>query len=462
MFDRYCNEWGVTFWNVGSDLIWHQDSNLIKNYIFGMICYRYLSDRLDLKMNEELVNDKLTFIEAYELDEYKNDLKDESLDIFGYFIEPKHCFSNLFSDEGYNFLSNLDWGFRNIYESSRFEVTHEGLNNLFSDVDLLSNFLGDTINSKIHYFQNIAMGLNFNDFPIEDKDMEMLGDAFEYLISKFASISSDYVDEYFTSSDLSEVLAKIVSTDKDCLNSVFDPCCGTGSSLLRVSKEVSVNNFYGEEKNSTTFNTARMNMILHGIDFTNFHIKQGDFLNSPSFKDMKFDAIVSHLPIYSKFFLDNLDDINIVYDVSSFNSDLNFTFIDSMLNYLNDNGVMAVVASFDVISCGNMDIVKGWVNEKNILDAVIKMPKYLLYHNPISVCILVFKKSRNFSQDVLFIDASNDFKKGEKRNCLRSEDIFKIIRTYRNREESVNYSYKAHVKEIFLNDFSLDFFKYMY
>ena len=177
---------------------------------------------------------------------------------------------------------------------------------------------------------------------------------------------------------------------------------------------------------------------------------------------MKFDAIVSHLPIYSKFFLDNLDDINIVYDVSSFNSDLNFTFIDSMLNYLNDNGVMAVVASFDVISCGNMDIVKGWVNEKNILDAVIKMPKYLLYHNPISVCILVFKKSRNFSQDVLFIDASNDFKKGEKRNCLRSEDIFKIIRTYRNREESVNYSYKAHVKEIFLNDFSLDFFKYMY
>jgi type I restriction enzyme M protein len=263
------------------------------------------------------------------------------------------------------------------------------------------------------------------------------------------------------------VLAKIVTTGKRRLKSVYDPTCGSGSLLLRVAREVEeVGDFFGQEMNRTTYNLARMNMILHGVHYRNFDLRQEDTLEQPQHLGMRFEAVVANPPFSAQWSANKLlesDDRFSQYGRLAPSSKADFAFVQHMLHHLDENGTMAVVLPHGVLFRGGAEghIRQYLIQERNWLDAVIGLPANIFYGTSIPTCVLVFKKCREQPEDVLFIDASAYFEKATNQNLLRNIDVDKIISTYRERLEEDKYSYRANLKEIEENDFNLNIPRYV-
>ena len=261
-------------------------------------------------------------------------------------------------------------------------------------------------------------------------------------------------------------MAKIVTLGKTRIKDVYDPTCGSGSLLLRVARECKVSNFYGQELNQTTYNLARMNMILHGVRYDSFDIRQGDTLEYPQHRNMKFEAIVANPPFSAKWSADStfLDDERFsAYGRLAPKSKADYAFVQHMIHHLDENGTMGIVLPHGVLFRGSAEetIRKYLVDEKNYLDAVIGLPANIFYGTPIPTCILIFKKCREEGEDVLFIDASKGFEKVKSQNKLRDGDIEKIVNTYANRDEIDKYSHRATMEEIKENDFNLNIPRYV-
>ena len=269
--------------------------------------------------------------------------------------------------------------------------------------------------------------------------MDVFGDAYEYLIWQFAIGAGKKAGEFYTPQEVSKVLAKLVTTGKTKLKSVYDPTCGSGSLLLRVAREVKeVSNFCGQELNRTTYNLARMNMILHDVHYRKFDIKQEDTLEHPQHLDKKFEAIVANPPFSAQWSASPLfmsDDRFSQYGKLAPSSKADFAFVQHMIFHLDDNGIMAIVLPHGVLFRGGAEqhIRKYLIEDRNYLDAVIGLPPNIFYGTSIPTCILVFKKCRENPGNILFIDASRNFEKVKTQNFLRDSDINKIIDTYRNR-----------------------------
>lgn len=263
------------------------------------------------------------------------------------------------------------------------------------------------------------------------------------------------------------VLAKLVTTGKTKLRSVYDPTCGSGSLLLRVAKEVKeVGNFYGQELNRTTYNLARMNMILHDVHYRKFDIRQEDTLERPQHIDHKFEAIVANPPFSAQWSASQLfmsDDRSSQYGRLAPSSKADFAFVQHMIHHLADNGTMAIVLPHGVLFRGGAEqhIRKYLIEDRNYLDAVIGLPANVFYGTSIPTCILVFKKCRENPEDVLFIDASQHFEKVKTQNVLSPEHIDQIIATYRNRSEEAKYSKITPLKSIAENDYNLNIPRYV-
>ena len=338
--------------------------------------------------------------------------------------------------------------------------------NLFDDVDLQSSKLGRKVSDKNKLIGQIIKHLSEIDFELENDENDILGDAYEYLISQFASDAGKKAGEFYTPQEVSKILAKLVTVGKNRLKSVYDPTCGSGSLLLRVSKEVRVTDFYGQELNQTTYNLARMNMILHDVNFNDFDIRQGDSLEEPLFIDERFEAIVANPPFSAKWSSDKkfLDDERFsAAGKLPPKSKADYAFVEHMIYHLDENGTMAIVLPHGVLFRGAAEgtIRKFLVDERNYLDAVIGLPANLFYGTSIPTCVLVFKKCREENDDILFIDASQEFEKVKNQNKLRKSDIDKIVNTYINREEIDKYSHRASLEEIKENDFNLNIPRYV-
>lgn len=309
--------------------------------------------------------------------------------------------------------------------------------------------------------------LNLSTLPFVHSDLEidMLGDAYEYMIGQFAATAGKKAGEFYTPQQVSKILAEIVTTGKENLRNVYDPTCGSGSLLLRVGKHANVRHFYGQEYNSTTYNLARMNMLLHDVNYKAFTIENGDTLEEPAFMDMKFEAVVANPPYSAKWSSDpsfHDDERFSGYGKLAPKSKADFAFIQHMVHYLADNGTMAVVLPHGVLfrGAGEGTIRKYLIEQKNYLDAVIGLPANIFFGTSIPTTILVFKKSRE-TDDVLFIDASSSFEKGKNQNHLRDEDVENILETYRSRETVDKYSYTATLEEIEENDYNLNIPRYV-
>lgn len=467
-------------WNIANTLRGKMDADEFRDYILGFIFYKYLAERMEMYANSILKQDKINYREIDENSKqgqvFIEAIKEESLEKLGYFLKPSELFSEIAKrgngnggkEKESNFiLGDLQTILTNIQLSTMGTESEEDFDNLFEDMDLNSTKLGKTPEARNEIIAKVLSHLDKIDFKLESTELDVLGDAYEYLIGQFASGAGKKAGEFYTPQQVSMVLAKLVTTGKTKLKSVYDPTCGSGSLLLRVAKEVNeVSNFYGQEMNRTTYNLARMNMILHGVHYLKFNIKQEDTLEHPQHIDKQFEAIVANPPfsaIWSANPLFTSDDRFSQYGKLAPKSKADYAFVQHMIYHLAENGTMAIVLPHGALFRGGAEqhIRKYLIEDKNYLDAVIGLPANLFYGTSIPTCILVFKKCREKPDDVLFIDASSGFEKVKTQSILRDEHIDKIISTYRNRTEEDKYSKKATLEEIIENDYNLNIPRYV-
>ena len=462
-------------WNIANTLRGKMDADDFRDYILGFIFYKYLSRKMDLYANIALKADKLTFdeIEGHPQEELlMNGLRDAALDKLGYFLKPSELFSELArrgNAGGKNqfILSDLAKVLTHIEQSTMGSESEEDFGNLFEDLDLTSSKLGKSENDKNELIVKVLSHLEEIDFDLENTESDVLGDAYEYLIGKFASGAGKKAGEFYTPQQVSNVLAQIVTVGKDKLKSVYDPTCGSGSLLLRVAKQVKeVSAFYGQEMNPTTYNLCRMNMIMHDVHYKRFDIKNEDTLERPQHEDLKFEAIVANPPFSAKWSASPIfmtDERFSAYGKLAPSSKADFAFVQHMVHQLADNGTMAVVLPHGVLFRGGAEghIRKFLIDDRNYLDAVIGLPANIFYGTSIPTCILVLKKKRSKPDSLLFIDASQHFEKVKTQNYLREEDITKLIDTYKNRSTKDKYSYVAKLEEVAENDYNLNIPRYV-
>ncbi|HTB85523.1 MAG TPA: type I restriction-modification system subunit M [Candidatus Sulfotelmatobacter sp.] len=399
-----------------------------------------------------------------------------------YVIQPPHLWNsiaNMARTQNGELLNTLQAGFKYIQDES-FESTFDGL---FSEIDLASPKLGKTYpdrNAKLcTIIQKIAEGLN--EFST---DIDALGDAYEYLIGQFAAGSGKKAGEFYTPQQLSDILSAIVTLDsqepktgrKKRLDSVLDFACGSGSLLLNVRNRMTkaggtIGRIYGQEKNITTYNLARMNMLLHGVKDTEFEIFHGDTLTNdwdilrelnPA-KKPEFDAIVANPPFSYRWEPTDAmgDDVRFKNHGLAPKSAADFAFLLHGFHFLKQEGVMAIILPHGVLFRGGAEerIRKKLLTDGHI-DTVIGLPANLFYSTGIPVCILVLKKCKK-PDNVLFINAAEHFEKGKRQNRLREEDIDKIIETYKTRNSEDRYSRCVEMAEIEKNDFNLNISRYI-
>lgn len=455
-------------WSIANSLRGNMDATEFKNYILGMIFYRFLSENTEEQAAELLSEDDMTYEEAMNDETLRPILEKELIERIGYVIEPHHLFSHLIRKiEQQTFeIEDLSNAIKNIENSTRGHDSEEEFNHLFDDMDLNSTRLGNSNAARTKLIGKVMMQLSELPFIQSDLEIDMLGDAYEYLIGQFAASAGKKAGEFYTPQQVSYILAKIVTTGKTDIKSVYDPTCGSGSLLLRVGREANVRHYYGQEYNSTTYNLARMNMLLHDVNYSNFKIDNGDTIEDPAVTDERFEAVVANPPYSAKWSADPkfLDDERFSnYGKLPPKSKADFAFIQHMIYHLDDNGTMAVVLPHGVLFRGAAEgtIRRYLIEEKNYLDAVIGLPSNLFFGTGIPTSILVFKKCRESDDNVLFIDASQSFEKGKNQNHLADEDVENIVETYTNRETLDKYSYAASLKEIEDNDYNLNIPRYV-
>ena len=462
-------------WKIADELRGKMNADEFRDYILGFVFYKYLSEKQYIYANKLLETEDVKDYLKVTNEEYIAAIHDESLSHLGYFLRPEELFSAIAAKGNANrenednfILEDLEVILNNIEQSTMGTESEDDFNKLFEDLDLSSTKLGRTPDSRNDLIAKILLHLDRIDFKLEETDADVLGDAYEYLIGQFAADAGKKAGEFYTPSQVSTVLAKIVTLGKERIKSAYDPTCGSGSLLLRVAKEVDVAEFFGQELNRTTYNLARMNMILHDVHFSRFDIKQEDTLEHPQHLDHHFEAIVANPPFSAIWKgkdnpLYETDDRFSQYGKLAPVSKADFAFVQHMIFQLDDNGTMAVVLPHGVLFRGAAEetIRRYIVEEQNFLDAVIGLPEKLFYGTGIPACVLVLSKCRVHDDNILFIDASKHFEKSGNQNVLTNEHIDNVIDTLKERKAVDKFAYVASLKEIADNDYNLNIPRYV-
>ncbi len=498
------NKLGKTLWDIANELRGSMMADDFRDYMLSFLFLRYLSENYKNAAKRELGSDypDTEEIEVIQDDEASMrvprriapmsiwyDKNEADIEMFEklmrkkihYVIKPKFLWLNIYElarTQDEDLLKTLDEGFKYI-ETESFSNTFKGL---FSEINLSSDKLGRSYTERnkllCKVITRIAKGIaSFS------TDTDILGDAYEYLIGEFAAGSGQSAGEFYTPQQISTILSRIVSLDsqdpksgnRDSIGKVLDFACGSGSLLLNVRHQVgkeNVGRIYGQEKNITTFNLCRMNMLLHGVKDSAFEIHHGDSLANdwsilnemnPS-KKMKFDAIVANPPFSYRW--DPSEELNKDFRFNGYGlapkSAADFAFLLHGFHFLDDNGTMAIILPHGVLFRGGKEeAIRTKLLKDGNIDAVIGLPSNLFFSTGIPVCILVLKKCRK-SDDVLFINAAEYFEKGKRQNKLRESDIDKIINTYIEREERTErYSRRVSMSEIEKNGYNLNISRYV-
>lgn len=457
----------------GADILRSKmDANEYKDYLLGIVFYKYLSDSFLIKVYD-LINDEKPASLKIALEEYREALKDESADELmeeiksacHYVIEPDFtytCFADAARNNSFN-REHLQKAFNNIEQSDPLFA------DLFTDIDLYSNRLGTGDQKQSDTISNLIKEIDKAD--LLNTDADILGNAYEYLIGQFASETGKKAGEFYTPQAVSKILTKIAITGQENKKglSVYDPCMGSGSLLLNAKKysnDPRNIKYYGQELMTSTYNLARMNMFLHGVDPENQTLRNGDTLDAdwPVDEETNFDMVLMNPPYSAKWsaasgFLQ--DERFSDYGVLAPKSKADYAFLLHGLYHLKNSGTMAIVLPHGVLFRGASE---GKIREKLLrsgsIYAVIGLPANLFYNTSIPTCIVVLKKHRD-GRDVLFIDASKKFNKGKKQNEMTDEHIESVIDLYMRRETVDKESYLASFEDIEKNDFNLNIPRYV-
>ena len=467
-------------WNIANELRGKMDADGFRDYILGFIFYKYLSEKQHLYANKLLATETVKDYAALTDPEDLEAIRDESLDNLGYYLKPKELFSavaergNAKIDEAAEdsqdpfILEDLRDILNAIERRTLGKESEDDFNKLFADINLDSPKLGRSVDARNALIAKVLAHLDKIDFKLDQADADVLGDAYEYLIGQFASGAGKKAGEFYTPQQVSKILAKIVTGGKSKVKNAYDPTCGSGSLLLRIAKEAKVGEFFGQEMNHTTYNLARMNMILHGVHFSRFDIRQENTLTQPQHRGRQFEAIVANPPFSAKWKgadnpLNGTDDRFSRYGKLAPSSKADFAFVQHMIHHLAENGTAAIVLPHGVLFRGAAEgvIRKYIIAEQNYLDAVIGLPANLFYGTSIPACILVFQKCRVRDDNIMFIDASAHFEKEGNQNALTDEHVAEIVRAYEARCDIDKYAYVAPLSEVAENDYNLNIPRYV-
>lgn len=483
---------GKTLWKIADELRGAMNADDFRDYMLSFLFLKYLSDNYEAAAKKELGKEypvltgnggKTPLSVWYEQNpadtaEFEKQMRRK----IHYVIEPQFLWNNivyLAKTQSNELLHTLQAGFRYI-ENESFESTFRGL---FSEINLDSDKLGKNYEERNKKLCNIIVKIaeGINQFST---DTDILGDAYEYLIGQFAAGSGKKAGEFYTPQRISDILSEIVILDsqdpskgkKKKIERVLDFACGSGSLLLNVRKKMLeaggiIGKIYGQEKNITTYNLARMNMLLHGVKDTEFEIHHGDTLLNDwdIFKEMnpakklKFDAVVANPPFSYRW--EPTEEMAEDFRFKSYGlapkSAADFAFLLHGFHFLNEQGTMAIILPHGVLFRGGAEekIRKKLLKDGNI-DTVIGLPANLFFSTGIPVCILVLKKCKKFD-DVLFINAAEHYEKGKRQNTLLPEHIEKIVNTFKNRSEETHYSRRVGMDEIEKNEYNLNISRYV-
>jgi len=464
-------------WNIANTLRGKMNADEFRDYILGFIFYKYLSEKFVAFANDALETDGISYpdLDINKADDKKviDAVHDAALEELGYSLLPSelfHTIANRCHDgfEGKGFiLEDLGRILKNIEQSTLGTDSADDFSHLFEDLDLSSSKLGNTEKAKNELVAKVLLHLDDINFDLSNTNADVLGDAYEYLIGEFASGAGKKAGEFYTPQPVSTLLAKLVTLNNKKLRNVYDPTCGSGSLLLRVKREAEqVDKIYGQELNRTTYNLARMNMILHGVHYADFDIKQEDTLEHPQHLDLRFDAIVANPPFSAQWSANPLfmsDDRFSMYGRLAPSSKADMAFVQHMVYQLADDGTMALVLPHGVLFRGAAEghIRQYLIAQLNCIDAVIGLPANIFYGTSIPTCILVLKKCRKNADNILFIDASQHFEKVKTQNKLLPEHIDNIVTAYKARKNEDKYSHVASIASIQANDYNLNIPRYV-
>jgi len=462
-------------WNIANTLRGKMSADDFRDYILGFIFYKYLSEKIANFANDQLESDGLTFekLDSKKDAQYLEAIEEACKEELGYYLAPNEMFDHIAKkgngELGSNtfILGDLTKILKNIEQSTMGSESADEFEHLFDDIDLTSAKLGKSEDEKNELIAKVLVHLNNIDFQLRDATADVLGDAYEYLIGEFASGAGKKAGEFYTPQPVSQLLAELVTLNNPKLRNVYDPTCGSGSLLLRVKRQAEfVGHIYGQEMNPTTYNLARMNMILHDVHFSKFDIKNEDTLEKPQHLGMKFDAIVANPPFSAQWSANPMfmsDDRFSTYGKLAPSSKADLAFVQHMIYHLTEEGTMAVVLPHGVLFRGGAEghIRQYLIEKMNCLDAVIGLPANIFYGTGIPTCVLVMRKCRKKNDDVLFIDASQHFEKVKTTNVMRPEHISKIVQAYKSRKAEDKYSALAAIEQIKDNDWNLNIPRYV-
>ena len=461
-----------TIWKVANDLRGTIDGWDFKNYVLGMLFYRFISENLRTYLNKlEADSGNSDFDYASLSDQDAEFGRNETVKEKGFYILPSELFANINkkakNDENLNVtLSNV---FKNIENSAVGTDSEESFKGLFDDLDINSNKLGSTVEKRNEQLVKLLKAIGA--LPLNKKgaftenNIDLFGDAYEFLMTMYASSAGKSGGEFFTPQEVSELLARITVVGKTEVNKVYDPACGSGSLLLKFAKVLGKENvrqgFYGQEINLITYNLCRINMFLHDINYEKFDIAHGNTLTEPAhWDDEPFEAIVSNPPYSTKW--EGKDNPLLINDprfapagILAPKSKADLAFTMHILHWLAVNGTAAIVEFPGVLYRGGAEKkIRKYLIDNNYVDTVIQLPADLFFGVTIATCIIVLKKSK-FDNATLFIDASKEFSRVGNKNKLLDENIDKILNAFKDRKDTEHFAKLVHNEKIAENEYNI-------
>lgn len=462
-------------WAIADELRGAVDGWDFKNYVLGTMFYRYISENLTSYINQgEMESGNIDFDYAKMSDDDAEEARQGLVEEKGFFILPSELFCNVLdrASEDENLNETLESVFRHIEESAQGSKSEGSYAGLFDDYDVNSNKLGSTVAKRNEKLVKLLSGVaNMNLGSVHNHDIDAFGDAYEYLMTMYASNAGKSGGEFFTPADVSELLTRLGTVGKTEVNKVYDPACGSGSLLLKalkiLGKDAVRNGFFGQEINITTYNLCRINMFLHDVGFDKFDIACEDTLTAPQhWDDEPFELIVSNPPYSIKWAGD--EDATLINDprfapagVLAPKSKADLAFIMHSLSWLASNGTAAIVCFPGIMYRGGAEQkIRKYLVDNNYVDCIIQLPSNLFFGTSIATCIMVMKKNKTDNK-TLFIDASNECVKVTNNNKLTSENMDKIVDVFTRREEVKHFTHLAGYEEIAENDYNLSVSTYV-
>lgn len=472
-------------WAIANDLRGNMDASKFKNYILGVIFYRYLSERTENYMDDLLKDDGITYREALENEKYAPTVVAWSIEHLGYIIEPKYLWASLIDEINGNKFSieHFEKGISALVASTIGQESEAAFDKLFDDMNLQDKDLGKEVSERTSLISKVILKVNDISFNVNDAEMDVLGTAYMILISLFASDAGKKGGEFFTPTCASKLLARLATIGLDEVKNVADSCAGSGSLLLEVQDHLStkkVGHFYATEKNGSNYNLLRMNLLMHGVPYKKFSCYNADSIKTDNYYEngepIPFDVQVENPPYSSKF-----DQNPKLLEDPRFSScgvlapqgKADLMFVESMVYHMADDGRIAVLLPSGALFRGKQgkdgkkneaeyDIRKHLIENLNVVDAIIGLPAKMFHGAKLPVIVMVLKKKRNGNSDnILFIDASRSYTPDKTMNVITEDDISRIVDAYIARKNIEKFAHVASLDKVRANDYNCNIPRYI-